>query len=214
MTTASVGLFGSGEASYTRSAVGADLGAGRVVTVSTQHADGLDSHYASPWSVAAGGAYRRGKNSFHGTVEWFGSVPSFDVLDPSSFASDPAATGLVKRLQQKAKSVVNFGAGYQRTVNERFSYYAAFTTDFTFAEKDEAATNALSTWDIYHVTAGASVLTHSVKLTMGAAYAFGSDQRSISTLVVPPAGAPVLTPTPYDVKFSRVRVLIGFDFGR
>ena len=120
----------------------------------------------------------------------------------------------MKRLQQKAKSVVNFGAGYQRTVNERFSYYAAFTTDFTFAEKDEAATNALSTWDIYHVTAGASVLTHSVKLTMGAAYAFGSDQRSISTLLVPPGGAPVLTPTPFDVKFSRVRVLIGFDFGR
>ena len=214
VTTASVGLFGSGEASYTRSAVGADLGAGRVVAVSTQHADGLDSHYASPWSVAAGGAYRRGKNSFHGTVEWFGSVPSFDVLDPSSFASDPAATGLVKRLQQKAKSVVNFGAGYQRTANERFSYYAAFTTDFTFAEKDEAATNALSTWDIYHLTAGASILTHSVKLTMGAAYAFGSDQRSISTLVVPPGGAPVLTPTPYDVKFSRLRVLVGFDFGR
>ena len=214
VTSASVRLFGSGSASYTRSSVGADLGAGRVVAVSTQHVEDLASHYASPWSVAGGGAYRSGKNSFHGTVEWFGSVPSFDVLDPSSFASDPAATGLVKRLQQKAKSVVNFGAGYQRTANERFSYYAAFTTDFTFAEKDEAATNALSTWDIYHLTAGASILTHSVKLTMGAAYAFGSDQRSISTLVVPPGGAPVLTPTPYDVKFSRLRVLVGFDFGR
>ena len=41
-------------------------------------------------------------------------------------------------------------------------------------QKDDAATTSLSTWDIYHVTAGASLLTHSVKLTMGAAYAFGS----------------------------------------
>ena len=214
VTTSSVRLFGSGSASYTRSAVGADLGGGRTVAVSTQHADGLESHYASPWSVAVGGAYRRGKNSFHGTVEWFDSVAPFDVLDASPFGSDPAAAGLVKRLQQKAKSVVNFGVGYQRAASERFSYYAAFTTDFTFAEKDEAATNSLSTWDIYHVTAGASVLTRSVKLTMGAAYAFGSDARSITTLIVPPGGAPVLTPTPFDVKFSRFRVLLGFDFGR
>jgi len=44
--------------------------------------------------------------------------------------------------------------------------------------------------------------------------AFGSDERSIATLIVPPGGAPVLTPTPFDVKFSRLRLLVGFDFGR
>jgi hypothetical protein len=134
--------------------VGADLGGGRTVAVSTQHVEGLDSHYTSPWSVAAGGAYRRGHNSFHGTVEWFDSVAPFDVLDTSALAPDPAAASLVTRLHQKANSVVNFGVGYQRTVSERFSYYGAFTTDFTFADKDAEATNALSTWDIYHVTAG------------------------------------------------------------
>lgn len=90
VTSASVRVFGSGSASYARSAVGADLGAGRTVAVSTQHEDGLESHYASPWWVAAGGAYRRGKNSFHGTVEWFDSVAAFDVLDASPFGSDAA----------------------------------------------------------------------------------------------------------------------------
>jgi hypothetical protein len=214
LTSASVRVFGSGTASYTRSAVGADLGGGRTVAVSTQHAEGLDSHYTSPWSVAAGGAYRRGKNSFHGTVEWFDSVAPFDVLDTSALTPDPAAAGLVTHLHQKANSVVNFGVGYQRTVSERFSYYGAFTTDFTFADKDAETTNALSTWDIFHVTAGTSLLTHSVKLTLGAAYAFGSDQRSITTLAVPPGRPPVLTPAPFDVKFSRIRVLLGFDFGR
>jgi hypothetical protein len=120
----------------------------------------------------------------------------------------------VKRLQQKANRVVNFGLGYQRTVSDRFSYYAAFTTDFTFADKDDNATNALSTWDIYHFTAGTSLLVGDAKLTMGAAYAFGRDTRTVSTLVVDPGAPPVLTPTPLDVKFSRLRVLIGFDFGR
>jgi hypothetical protein len=32
--------------------------------------------------------------------------------------------------------------------------------------------------------------------------------------VVPPEGPPALQPTPVDVKFSRLRLLVGFDFGR
>jgi hypothetical protein len=49
---------------------------------------------------------------------------------------------------------------------------------------------------------------------MGLAYAFGSDRRTISTIIVPPEGPPALVPVPFDVGFSRVRVLVGFDFGR
>ena len=214
VTTASVPLFGSGAASYTRSAVGADLGQGPVVSVAVQHADDLDARYESPWSVAVGGAYRWGRNSVHGTVEWFGEVPGFDIVDTAPFAADPAAEGLVKRLHHQARSVVNFGAGYQRTVSDRFSYYSAFITDFTFADKDDSATSSLSTWNIFHLSAGASVLVRSVKLTMGAAYSFGSDQRSISTVALPIGEPPALQPTPLDVKFRRLRVLLGFDFGR
>jgi hypothetical protein len=214
VTTPSVRLFGSGSASYTRSTVGADLGSGPVVSVAVQHADDLESRYESPWSVAGGGGYRWGSNRLHATVEWFGAVSGFDVLDTGPFASDPAAAGLLKRLHHTAKSVVNFGVGYERTVSDRLSWYGAFTTDFTFAEKEDSATNSLSTWDIYHLTAGASLVVRSVKLTMGAAYAFGSDLRSISTLLVPPGGPPALTTTPLDVKFSRLRLLLGFDFGR
>jgi hypothetical protein len=214
VTTSSVALFGSGSASYTRSTVGANLGAGPVVDVNVQHSADLQSHYQSPWSVAGGGAYRTGPNTFHATVEWFGKVPGFDVLDTGPFVSDPAAASLLKRLHQEAKSVVNFGFGFQHKVSERFAYYGAFTTDYTFNEQSDAGTNSLSTWNIYHVTAGTSLTVGSVKVTMGGAYAFGSDDRSISTLLVPPGGVPVLTPVPFDVKYSRIRVLVGFDFGR
>jgi hypothetical protein len=214
VTTPSVRLFGSGSASYVRSAVGADLGGGPVVNVSVQRQEDLTSEFVSPLSVALGGAYRRGQNRFHATVEWFDSVDPFDVLDTSSFAQDPAAAGLVKRLEEKAKSVVNFGVGFQRKVSTRFSYYAAFTTDFTFADKDDSAANALSTWDIYHLTAGTSLVVGNAKLTMGAAYSFGGDDRRIATVSVPPGMPPVLAQTAFDVSYSRVRVLFGFDFGR
>jgi hypothetical protein len=214
VTTPSVGLFGKGTASYTRSAVGADLGGGPIVAVAVQHLEDLESTYKSPWSVALGGAYRRGQNTFHATMEWFASVDGFDVLDASGLASDPAAEGLVKRLRHEADSVVNFGLGFQRKVSSRFSYYAAFTTDFTFAQKNDSATNSLSTWDIFHLSAGTSVMVRDVKLTMGGAYAFGSDERPITTVNVPLGGLPVLTQTPADVKYSRLRLMVGFDFGR
>ncbi len=214
VTTPSVRLFGSGSASYVRSAVGADLGGGPVVNVSVQRQEDLASDFVSPLSVALGGSYRSGQNRFHATVEWFASVDPFEVLDTSSLAQDPAAEGLVKRLNEEANSVINFGVGFQRRVSTRFSYYAAFTTDFTFADKDDSAANALSTWDIYHLTAGTSLVVGSAKLTMGAAYSFGRDDRQIATVAVEPGTPPVLTQTAFDVHYSRVRVLFGFDFGR
>jgi hypothetical protein len=214
-TTPSVALFGSGSASYTRSAVGANLGSGPTVAVSVRHEPDLKATFQSPWSVALGGAYRRGQNTFHGTTEWFGKVGGYDVLDTSPFGGDPAAAALVKRLHQQADSVFNFGVGYDRKVNESFSYYAAFTTDFTFADKEDSGTNALSTWDIYHLTAGISFFVAQVKLTVGAAYAFGGDTRTVATLVVPEAGSPpVLTDVPLDTRFMRFRMMVGFDFGR
>jgi hypothetical protein len=213
VTTASVGLFGSGSASYTRSAVGADIGGGRLVEVEVRHHDGLESRFRSPWSVAAGAAWRRGPHSLHGTVEWFGSVADHEVLDTRELANAPAAAGLRRRLQRSVHTVVNLGLGYRRSGGGRISYHGAFTTDFTSADKEESATSALSTWDIYHATAGASLAVGNATLTVGAAYAFGSDERQVSTVLVPDGGPPVLTPLPLHVRFSRVRVLVGVDFG-
>ena len=59
-----------------------------------------------------------------------------------------------------------------------------------------------------------SLVVGSVKVTMGAAYAFGSDPRSISVIAVPPGGPPAPAQTNLDVKFSRFNMLVGFDFGR
>lgn len=54
VTTPSIQVFGSGTASYTRSAVGADIGSGPVVSVSVQSLEDLDSRFDSPLSIALG----------------------------------------------------------------------------------------------------------------------------------------------------------------
>lgn len=214
VTTPSVGLFGSGQASYVRSAVGGGLGGETGASVSGQHEEDLASSYKSPWSVAVGAARRSGANTFHAALEWFGAVGAYDVLDSAAFAGEAAAQPLVKRLRQQAKSVVNAGFGFERRVSERFSYYGAVTTDFTFADTEDSGDNALSTWNIYHATAGASLLVGAAKLTMGLAYAFGGDDRLLPIVELPPGGPPALGATPLDVGYSRLRVLVGFDFGR
>ena len=163
--------------------------------------------------MAGGAAWRHGHNTFHATAEWFGSVDGFDVLDTGPFAGDPTATRLVGRLRQQARSVVNFGFGFQRKVSERFSLYGAFTTDRTFAEKSAPARHALSTWDIYHASAGTSLQVRQVKFTLGLAYAFGGDERPTTVIALPPGGPPAAAETPVDIRFSRLKVLIGFDFG-
>lgn len=214
VTTPGVGLLGGGNASYTVSAIGGDLGSGAAeATVRVRREEDLDSRYKSPWSVAAGAAWRRGASTFHVSAEWFGTVNPFEVLDTSPFAGDTAAIRLVGRLQHHAGSVVNVGFGFQRNVNERFSYYAAFTTDRTFAEKGAAAANSLSTWDVYHLTAGTSLRVRQVKFTLGVAYASGRDERPATVIVVPPGGPPAVGETPVDIGFRRLKVLIGFDFG-
>jgi hypothetical protein len=213
-TTPGVRLFGSGTASYTRSAVGADLGGGSGVEVNVQHQEDLESRYDSPWSVAGGAAFHSGRSTIHATAEWFAAVDAFDALDTAPFAADPAGQSLSKRLRQQARSVTNFGLGYQHRSSERFSYYGALTTDFTFADKNDSGGHSISTWDIYHVAAGTSLMVGSVKLTLGAAYAFGSDPRTVSAIQVPPGGRPTVGPVLLDVKYNELKFLLGFDFGR
>lgn len=215
-TTPGVRLLGKGQGSYTRSAVGADLGGGEPVNVvSSRHEEDLESRYETPWSVALGAAYRQPRSTYHATLEWFGSVAPFDVLDTAPFQGDAAASGLRTRLQQEARSVVNFGAGFERRVSERVSAYAAFTTDFTFADQERTgAGNTLATWNIYHLHGGTSLQTESVKFTLGLAYSFGSDPRNLIVAEVPPGQAPRVQTVALDVSYSRINVLIGFDFGR
>jgi hypothetical protein len=211
LTTASIDLLGHGKASYSRSVVSTSTPPGAAVELQSE--SDLASQYRSPWSVAVGGAFRRGRDTVHGTVEWFGALDPYEVVDSSPFPDNEAGNSLRDRLQQRANSVVNFGFGYQRKVSERFSMYGAFTTDFTYAEKGDSGSSSLSTWDIYHVTAGVSLDVRGTRLTLGAGYSFGSDTRPVSLLDVEAEGAPEIAPVPMDMSYTRARVMLGFDFG-
>jgi hypothetical protein len=78
VTTAGVGLWGTGKTVFNASASGD--GVTPVLSASTQ--EGLDVTYRSPWSVAAGATRRFSKTAVHASVEWFSSVDPYDILQP------------------------------------------------------------------------------------------------------------------------------------
>ena len=146
VTTPSAGLFGSGKAGFTRSATGVDAdGDGEPDTLLSNGLDeDLDGYYASPWAIAAGGAWRRGSYQLHASAEWFAPVHRFAVLQGST-----TLEGSRSILFQDLRSVFNAGVGVEYWLGgksadqgRRFggtAIYGAFATDFSASPDVRAA---------------------------------------------------------------------------
>ena len=97
------------------------------------------------------------------------------------------------------------------TFSDDLSLYAAFATDFSASAGTPGAQNSVSTWDIYHLTAGSSFRLGSARLTLGLAFAFGSDATSVGNL---PESVPIVGgEREAELKYRRYKFLIGFAFG-
>jgi hypothetical protein len=110
-TTPSAGLFGSGQAGFTRSATGADLnGDGQPDSLLLNGLDeNLSSSYKSSWAISGGGSWRRGRLQVHASGEWFAAVSTFDVVQSKTDTN----TGAPITLTQGLRSVFNAGAAVE-----------------------------------------------------------------------------------------------------
>jgi hypothetical protein len=214
VTTPSVGLFGSGKAGFNRSASGFVLPNGGNEVLLNGFEDGLASQYKSPWSVAAGGALKRGASRYSVSAEWFAPVARFEVLETAPFAGQTGAETLVAGLTQQQDTVLNAGVGFQRDFSGEVSLYAALATDFSSSVQDPQVNNGVATWNIYHLTGGASFDVGNVRFTTGMAFAFGNDEREIGPPGIenplPILGGPEST----QLRYRRLKFILGFAFGR
>ncbi|HUL79339.1 MAG TPA: hypothetical protein VL691_18890 [Vicinamibacteria bacterium] len=222
VTTPSAGLFGSGKASFTRSATGADLnGDGQPDSLLLNGLDeDLDSSYRSSWAVSAGGSWRRGSLQIHASGEWFAAVSTFDVLQGKTDTN----TGSPITLTQGLRSVFNAGAAVEYWLGgvsaDRGSssggtaLYGSFRTDFSASPDvvpDEAAS---SNMDLYHVTGGTAFSLGSSRFSLGVEYAFGRKSRDFGVGGLPP-GIPVIGESlPVEARISRWVFMVGYLFGR
>jgi len=209
VTTPGVGLFGEGKAAYYRSVVSVDS-ATAVPTITESAVDNDPPvKYESPASVAIGARYAFGSNALYATLEWFAAVDRYRVLDTPAAPVSGIGSTLGANLTQELRSVVNFAIGYEYSPREQLTFFGSFLTDFSSATGDPGAAHSFSTWDIFQVTGGAAFTFQNLDFTVGASFAGGGEaiDRPNDIGIIP-----VLDPV--EVRYRRIKVFIGFEFGK
>jgi hypothetical protein len=222
VTTPGAGLFGSGNAGFTRSATGVDLnGDGRPDSVLANGLDeDLDATYESSWSFAGGGAWRRGSLQLHVSAEYFAPVDRFTVLQ----GQNPTPLGEPIALTQRLESVLNAGVGVEYWLGGVSAdagarthgtvLYGAFATDFTASPDVQPGEASSSNQDLYHLTAGTAFSVGSSRFSLGLSYAFGSKRRILGLGGLPPQVPIFGEGREADVSYSRLVFVVGYLFGK
>jgi hypothetical protein len=173
--------------------------------------DEVPSELKSSWAIGLGGGYRIGKFKIHLSAEWYDAVELFSVLDTEPYISQGSGDTLTNDLTHELKSVINYGVGLDFFSSEDFIISGSFVTDFSARIPDTETKLAVSSWNFYHISAGATFKVGKSDLTLGLEYAFGTNfvEQPID-LTDPGAGDDPNLVIESEVKSTRIKLLIGF----
>jgi hypothetical protein len=198
VTTPGARLYDSGKVVFNASVSGAAEAS--LLSASTQK--GIRANYHSPWSVAGGASWRGTGTTVHTTVEWFSAVDPYDILEPEPAPVAGTSTTIPLTFVGAARSVVNFGAGIEHRLGERFTLYGgAARNASSWTEQSET----VASWDLTDVTAGFTLDRGRSRLAFGAGYAWG--KHDLQRPIQPPdqTGPPATV----EASFSRWTFSIG-----
>ena len=177
----------------------------------SNYQDEVASEYNSSWAVGIGGGYKIGKFKFHASAEWYDALEKFYVLDTEPYVSQGSGDTLTNDLTHELKSITNYGLGVDFFSSESLSFSGSFVTDFSARIPGTETNLTVSTWDIYHISGGATFKVGKSDLTIGLEYAFGSREIKQQIDITDPGneenGDIVKEP---EVKIQRIKILIGF----
>ncbi len=146
--------------------------------------EGLPVNYKTPFSMAAGVEYTLSEETkIHFAAEWFAPLSPYVVMQPESdnFIRNnpqnikPLNSAVILRVFDAMKSTFNLGLAVERKLNEKFTGYAAFRTDFSNAnyEDIEGLSLGFTDFNIYHFTAGTSFELNNTFIGLGFEYSHG-----------------------------------------
>lgn len=210
LTTPTLGLFGSGKAFGTESAIGVDLdGDGTPDTeLIGLDEEGLTAKYHSPFSIAAGVEYKFSRSSVFLSAEWFNSVSSYEALELPSMVVSTTGDTLFLNGDTSAKAVFNAGIGGEYAFTDQFKMYGSFITDYSAATGNPEDLFTSSAWDLYHASLGSKFRVSSFSLILGLGYAFGS-----KTLQFDPIDADIPQPAPGKSDYRSLKAIVGIQAG-
>jgi hypothetical protein len=76
---------------------------------------------------------------------------------------------------QELESVLNYGIGIEQEFNERVSGYASFVTDLSARAPGSSSNVSVASWDLRHISGGASFSVGRIDLVLGGTFSFGSE---------------------------------------
>jgi hypothetical protein len=216
ITTPSVNLFGDGSTTFNVFTLGVDTDGSGIddVEMAANYQDGLPTTYKSPVSLALGVSYVLGATSLFTTVESFGGISRYDVIETEPFAAQGSGDTVATRYTAAARAVTNWGFGVEHRVGTGTRLYGGFITDRSAQVPDpDNLLIALSNWDVYHVALGGTFTVSTLEFTVGGNYSWGDDMIEQLGDVTDP-GSPVDSGIEErEVRYSRFRLILGVTAG-
>ncbi len=216
LTTPSVGLFGDGVVYQTVSYSGdhdeTNPGVDPPFLQANRQED-LDAEWKSPLSVALGAAYSVDATKIHVTAEWFNSIADYKIINPNPYAAQSVpAEENVYDLAYAAERVINYGVGVDHAFSETFSLFTSYRADFSMTPDYLTNNISIATWDLNHLTGGASFQFLSMEFTAGLQYSWGAgnSNRFVSFDVEENGDINGSFPQ-QDITYKRLKALLGFS---
>ena len=187
LTTPSVRIMGNGTVAADVSVHNLKLnGTDRVEGLASDRQAKLKSIYKSPLSIAAGVNHTKERSAWGLSMQYYSSVGVYDILRamPSAFVR-PAelythlGSDEFLRVKSAARPVFNVALGYEYLLNEKVSLLASMRNDMSYYDNDlteeRGIKTNISSWDIYHFVAGATIHHEQSSLSVGLLFSTGKN---------------------------------------
>jgi hypothetical protein len=211
ITTPSLSVSGSGSSLVNLVNTGEGTNNETVFIANYQQEVSAEHHL--PLSVGIGAGYRLGKHRIHISAEWFDQVERYTVIDSEPFSGQSTGEKFPYQVSNELNSILNYGLGAEFYLIENLDLFISYVTDFSAAVPNTTTNLTVSTWDIYHLSGGASFSIGRSEFTLGVNYAFGSGKTKgpvnlpegdiKNTLVDLLEGS--------ELDYKRLKFLIGFS---
>lgn len=223
LTTPSVDLTGDGNVSRDLTVANLDgNGTGQPISfVASDRQDSLDAEFRSPLGLSAGAEVALAASTNLGiSIDWMDSQSDYKVLSPESRPflrpsgiTDGFDSADFLQLRNAASSVLNASIGLEHKLSEDTIGYLSFRTDAE-SNNDRSGTG-FSTWDIYHIVAGASFKGEHSDLSLGVQYSFARQNNIDQVADFSNASEQNFlfgTPGDSDLQYDAVAILLGYTY--
>lgn len=163
-------------------------GTGRIDILANDRQENLKSKFKSPLTVSAGVNFHFSRSTLGFSGEYFGGYEIYDIMraEPSAFVRPASVypdlgSENFLRVKTGVRPVLNVSVGYEYRLNESVSFLTSFRTNNSYFDEDLANVVGikpdLSSWNIYHFTAGSTFRIGRSSIAVGFMTGFGTDKH-------------------------------------